>query len=299
MPELSSCLQPLPKRSLGIRSLSSFPLVRRLSDGINKSRAWLQERPRNKFCLDRGGLHYDGVSTEQLGAQLSPSEVSSSEIILGDQAVFVLEKILSSPSPVQITPNQSASAQTIQQISAPFHIRHITHVRRHGSASIPGWQQPAVERRNLSEAFNVSADMAVSDCMQSKFALPIQKSQNFTVATPERWERDIEYCYDHGAEASCDYRWDRSPMEMGAYDKKFQPPSYYLAAEDCDAHFGSHVDTLHQKSDSATQASLAVSLPEMSSAISSQGVIEQDVIIWAHFSLPRSICWNVTTDRKR
>ena len=38
------------------------------------------------------------------------------------------------------------------------------------------------------------------------------------LAFRESWEDDIDYCYNHEAEADCDYQWERPSMDTAQDD---------------------------------------------------------------------------------
>ena len=44
----------------------------------------------------------------------------------------------------------------------------------------------------------------------------------------ESWEEDIDYCYDHAAEADCDYAWDRPSMDLCREDSDVTPVEFAL-----------------------------------------------------------------------
>lgn len=82
-----------------------------------------------------------------------------------------------------------------------------------GSQLVPMFRPRMESRRPISltsETLGHSATAATPSV-----ATIDERDQNGleAAAPPESWEDDIDYCYEHEAEANCNYRWDRPSLE--------------------------------------------------------------------------------------
>ncbi|KAK3997262.1 hypothetical protein QBC44DRAFT_91307 [Cladorrhinum sp. PSN332] len=65
--------------------------------------------------------------------------------------------------------------------------------------------------RRCSEASDTLGRLDMAEIQQ---ALEEALNENAEALSRASWEDDIDYCYDHAAEADCDYEWDRPSLDL-------------------------------------------------------------------------------------
>ena len=112
----------------------------------------------------------------------------------------------------------------------------------------------------------------------------------------ESWEDDIDYCYEHEAEASCDYQWNRSSVDKtwGVFDLLDQ-----IDAIDDEAEVAASEASIAESATTALLKSHSLSTPNLLAAVSAQSehthLIRSEtsksaanLTITSNFSLPRA-----------
>lgn len=88
-----------------------------------------------------------------------------------------------------------------------------------GSKSVPMLRKLAEEQDETS---------AWSSQMKADLAESLVESPTLGRAS---WEDDIDYCYEHEAEADCDYQWERPSMDVAHGNMMYHAPQSYSALD--------------------------------------------------------------------
>lgn len=84
-----------------------------------------------------------------------------------------------------------------------------------GSQSVPMLRGLASRQKDDSDRrpSDASDTLGRFDMVAAQLALREALGENGDALPREAWEDDIDYCYDHEAEADCDYEWSRPSLE--------------------------------------------------------------------------------------
>lgn len=86
-----------------------------------------------------------------------------------------------------------------------------------GSVSVPLLRQMSQSQGHKRPPSNASDTLGRFDLVAAQRALRTaldDDDSSVCDALRESWEDDIDYCYDHAAEADCDYAWERPSCDM-------------------------------------------------------------------------------------
>jgi hypothetical protein len=86
-----------------------------------------------------------------------------------------------------------------------------------GSQSVPMLRQVAHSQQTNTMPYRPSSGASDTLGHFDSFSAPRAPSvdaEEFHMLSRDRWEEDIDYCYDHEVEADCDYAWDRASMDL-------------------------------------------------------------------------------------
>ncbi|KAJ1335468.1 hypothetical protein MN608_02205 [Microdochium nivale] len=94
------------------------------------------------------------------------------------------------------------------------------HSSLRGSISVPLLRQLSLSRTRPRRPSNTSDTLG-------NFSVSLsQPNRDAAIGSPIRetffdddWENDIDYCYEHEAEADCDYAWERPSLDMWRHDE--------------------------------------------------------------------------------
>ncbi|EHK17710.1 uncharacterized protein TRIVIDRAFT_113637, partial [Trichoderma virens Gv29-8] len=135
-------------------------------------------------------------------------------------------------SPIQPSPTEPAwplASPTLATYETP--LADVPEEDEHAAAhrrSIRGSQSVPMLRKSHRPASNASETLG-----NLHMASVVQQLQQVA----ESWEDDIDYCYEHEAEADCDYQWDRDSMDT-ARDSDTLPVEVTMRAEDIEVPIG-------------------------------------------------------------
>ncbi|EQL01890.1 hypothetical protein G6O67_006477 [Ophiocordyceps sinensis] len=83
-----------------------------------------------------------------------------------------------------------------------------------GSHSVPTLRSMTGSQRRTSATSETLGHLYIA-AVQCVVSVATGNKEGLEAApSRERWEDDIDYCYDHEAEADCNYQWDRSSFEI-------------------------------------------------------------------------------------
>ncbi|KAL6695159.1 hypothetical protein J3F84DRAFT_395375 [Trichoderma pleuroticola] len=158
-------------------------------------------------------------------------------IMTSREDVHVYNTMLSPILPSPTEPAWPLASPTLATYETP--LADVPEEDEHGAAhrrSIRGSQSVPMLRRSLRPASNASETLGslhtVSVQQQQAAAGSNTGEHGFDFGViEESWEDDIDYCYEHEAEADCDYQWDRDSMDT-ARDSDTLPVEVTLAPED-------------------------------------------------------------------
>ncbi|KAL7959145.1 hypothetical protein V8C34DRAFT_313609 [Trichoderma compactum] len=105
-----------------------------------------------------------------------------------------------------------------------------------GSQSFPMLRRSHRPASNASETLGSLHTMSVQQQQVAVESAAEKHGFDFGVIE-ESWEDDIDYCYEHEAEADCDYQWERDSMDT-ARDSDTLPVEVTLASEDVEVPIG-------------------------------------------------------------
>ncbi|RFU75483.1 pak domain-containing [Trichoderma arundinaceum] len=149
-------------------------------------------------------------------------------------------------SPIQPSPTEPAwplASPTLASYETP--LADVPEEEEHSAAtrrSIRGSQSVPMLRKFHRPASNASETLGslnMTSVQQQRVVVESATDKhgfNFGVIE-ESWEDDIDYCYEHEAEADCDYQWERDSMDT-ARDSDTLPVEVTFAAEDVDVPIG-------------------------------------------------------------
>eukprot|EP00918_Siedleckia_nematoides_P056515 GHVU01123262.1.p1 GENE.GHVU01123262.1~~GHVU01123262.1.p1 ORF type:complete len:818 (+),score=53.84 GHVU01123262.1:1390-3843(+) len=91
-----------------------------------------------------------------------------------------------------------------------------SHSSLRGSVSVPLLRQLKLSQAVQRPTSNTSDTLGQFDVYAAQRALRAGAKDDMVLDDFHRdsWEDDIDYCYEHAAEANCDYAWERSSSEM-------------------------------------------------------------------------------------
>ncbi|KAL2164522.1 hypothetical protein VTH06DRAFT_3738 [Thermothelomyces fergusii] len=123
-------------------------------------------------------------------------------------------------------PSSNASQNTLPRVPEeeehlPGHCRQrsrasvVSNSSLRGSQSVPMLRGSAARRKGGSgrRTSDASDTLGRFELLAAQQALRKALIENQDVLPREDWEDDIDYCYDHEAEANCDYEWSRPSLE--------------------------------------------------------------------------------------
>lgn len=96
-----------------------------------------------------------------------------------------------------------------------------------GSQSVPMLRSTAESQRPMSGASETLGPFDASAARQATDTGTQDKDKPELLAFRESWEDDIDYCYNHEAEADCDYQWERPSMDTARDDDPTPVPMAY------------------------------------------------------------------------
>ncbi|KAI1824393.1 hypothetical protein F4861DRAFT_258921 [Xylaria intraflava] len=141
-------------------------------------------------------------------------EISSHSIPSTDEASWPLTGSMSSlpevPEEEECHQNNSTSCKDF--VSNPTSLR--------GSMSVPHLRSMSFSkaaRRSPSNASETLGRFDVTAAQRALYELDNQKSIEDDFSR-HSWEDDIDYCYDHAAEADCDFAWERPSCDLERED---------------------------------------------------------------------------------
>ncbi|KAK4247756.1 hypothetical protein C7999DRAFT_14232 [Corynascus novoguineensis] len=133
-------------------------------------------------------------------------------------------------------PSSTASDCTLPHV--PEEEEHAAHARKksrasvtsnsslRGSQSVPMLRGLAARQNGESarRTSDASDTLGRFDMLAAQQALREALDENGDTLPREAWEDDIDYCYDHEAEADCDYEWSRPSLETCRDGDTATPP---------------------------------------------------------------------------
>jgi hypothetical protein len=84
------------------------------------------------------------------------------------------------------------------------------------SRSVPDF---SIRHSGIEHAMPIIVRPQTPPSQQPAIGLAISPVKPIIQLTHESWEDDIDYCYEHAAEANCDYEWDRCSAEEELHDE--------------------------------------------------------------------------------
>jgi hypothetical protein len=104
-----------------------------------------------------------------------------------------------------------------------------------GSQSVPMLRVFSNRKRDdaTRRSSEASDTLGRFDLFAAQRALKAALIEGAEVLPRESWEDDIDYCYEHAAEADCDYEWDRPSFEMSREDDSATPVEDQGRLESC------------------------------------------------------------------
>ncbi|KAK1598752.1 uncharacterized protein LY79DRAFT_505707 [Colletotrichum navitas] len=104
-----------------------------------------------------------------------------------------------------------------------------------GSQSVPVLRRLAQTQDESERPLSGASDTLGSfDMFAAQIALQevLETEEVAEASLPANWEDDIDYCYEHEAEANCDYAWDRPSLDLvrdGFVESSFYDDSFLIA----------------------------------------------------------------------
>ncbi|KAI1769588.1 hypothetical protein GGR53DRAFT_7527 [Hypoxylon sp. FL1150] len=89
------------------------------------------------------------------------------------------------------------------------------HSSLRGSISVPLLRQFSLKQSPQRPPSNASDTLGIFDFSNNQSATRDDTDDNMS---PINWEDDIDYCYEHEAEANCDYAWERPSVDITRED---------------------------------------------------------------------------------
>ncbi|TPX11156.1 uncharacterized protein E0L32_000974 [Thyridium curvatum] len=176
-----------------------------------------------------------------------------------------------------------------------FHFGHRSRISNASNASSLRGSQSVPLLRQFAQAQSSSSQRPSSggsdtlgrfDLLAAQRALRASCDEG-SASTPdplarESWEDDIDYCYDHEAEADCDYAWDRPSLDIRRDEANSTPVDFSrMISHARNPSFG-------RLKPPAQGDVPALSPVSQASVTSAQEAITPGTIAPANFSLPRS-----------
>ncbi|KAI1340439.1 hypothetical protein F5Y15DRAFT_414766 [Xylariaceae sp. FL0016] len=95
------------------------------------------------------------------------------------------------------------------------------HSSLRGSVSVPLLRQISLSHGNARPPSTASDTLGKFDLFAAQRALRAGMQEEFMddELDFDNWEDDIDYCYDHAAEANCDYAWERPSCDVSREDE--------------------------------------------------------------------------------
>ncbi|KAI0381022.1 hypothetical protein F5Y04DRAFT_89998 [Hypomontagnella monticulosa] len=90
------------------------------------------------------------------------------------------------------------------------------HSSLRGSVSVPLLRQLSLSQSPQRPPSNASDTLGRFDLFTSRRVADVvaRDERETDDGSPDNWEDDIDYCYEHEAEADCDYAWERPSCDM-------------------------------------------------------------------------------------
>lgn len=99
-----------------------------------------------------------------------------------------------------------------------------------GSQSVPMLRSFSQSQRPMSGASETLGRFDMVAAQRAMRAGAQEEVREEPKSGRESWEDDIDYCYEHEAEADCDYQWERPSLEGGRHSN--MPPVTMALADD-------------------------------------------------------------------
>ncbi|KAJ2982816.1 hypothetical protein NQ176_g1130 [Zarea fungicola] len=153
-----------------------------------------------------------------------------------DSSIFSREGLLSRPRTATPEPAWPLASPTIINFESPlpdlveddgnpqwsrcsYTSRGSTNASLRGSKSVPTLRKPA---QNQPTESGEQTEAAMDSLRMPTKENPEQPLESAIELGRASWEDDIDYCYEHEAEANCDYQWERPSMDMDNDDGIYQ-----------------------------------------------------------------------------
>ncbi|KAI0200472.1 hypothetical protein F4808DRAFT_161471 [Astrocystis sublimbata] len=154
-----------------------------------------------------------------------------------------------------------------------------------GSVSVPHLRRMSLSQATQRPTSNASDTLGRFDLFAAQRALREHGEDEMDDDDAhENWEDDIDYCYDHEAEADCDFAWERPSCDLQREDYLSDSPMFNHETESSFGSFGPVAGNL-----------LSADVPALSPTSYALGVTQLGAItptsstmpITSNFSLPR------------
>ncbi|KAI0971797.1 hypothetical protein F4678DRAFT_472283 [Xylaria arbuscula] len=147
-----------------------------------------------------------------------------------------------------------------------------------GSISVPHLRRISLSRAAQRPPSNASDTLGGLDLFAAQRALHEfgDEEMNEDDFTRDNWEDDIDYCYDHAAEANCDFAWERLSCDLDRED--YMPDSPII---------GHRLQPSLHSFGQAPVNLLSADVPELSPTSHGSGATPHGAATPSNFSLPR------------
>ncbi|OAA71882.1 PAK-box/P21-Rho-binding protein [Akanthomyces lecanii RCEF 1005] len=203
---------------------------------IDTTASYFSERPITSGGFQRPQPFSPSSPVEQL-----PTPTRSAFTPPADLSTFSQEGLLGRPRTATPEPAWPLASPTIANFEAPLpdlveddgHTswssrartsQNSTNASLRGSKSVPMLRKLAEE--GVDKEMEASAWSA-----QMKTELEESLCHSPTLGRAS-WEDDIDYCYEHEAEADCDYQWERPSMDVAHGGMMYTAPQSYSALDE-------------------------------------------------------------------
>ena len=226
---------PIPPPRLSSRASIAYdsaePIPRPLTSGSYRQPRNLSidedfPSPPSTAYSPRGG-ELDSIAESRFSRMISPADDANWPLI----------------SPTNLSPERGQTLANVpEEDENSFQARRSRASVASNSSSLRGSQSvPMLRHLSLrQEKAHRRQSSGGSETLGSLFAAgmalkaSMEESNAADALARESWEDDIDYCYDHAAEADCEYAWERPSLDLIREDENATPMFHLPTIESCD-----------------------------------------------------------------
>ncbi|KAH8879380.1 hypothetical protein GQ53DRAFT_39389 [Thozetella sp. PMI_491] len=145
------------------------------------------------------------------------------------------------PCPTSFTTLEQTLAEVPEEEENTIHARRsrasvASNSSLRGSQSVPMLRALSLRQETANRRRSSGASETLGSLFAAGRALKasLEQGDGPEDLPRESWEDDIDYCYDHAAEADCDYAWDRPSLDLVREDENATPMFRMPTIESCE-----------------------------------------------------------------